>query len=69
MEQERYAKIMAEADALVARVERELAGTDRFKFNVAFVIIDFLIRHGFIGPEDPAYLEIVRSLRRRPAVT
>jgi 8-oxo-dGTP pyrophosphatase MutT (NUDIX family) len=53
----------------IARVIEELAGTDRFKFNVAFVIIDFLIRHGFIGPEDPAYLEIVRSLRRRPAVT
>ncbi|MGE0120198.1 MAG: DUF4743 domain-containing protein [Dongiaceae bacterium] len=53
----------------IARVIEELAATDRFKFNVALVIIDFLVRHGFIGPEDPAYLEIVRSLRRRPAVT
>lgn len=25
--------------------------TDRFKFNVALVIIDFAIRHGMITPE------------------
>jgi 8-oxo-dGTP pyrophosphatase MutT (NUDIX family) len=48
------------------RVIRELSETDNFKFNVAFVIIDFLIRHGFIGPEDPDYLELVIRLRRRP---
>jgi 8-oxo-dGTP pyrophosphatase MutT (NUDIX family) len=48
------------------RVIRELNETDNFKFNVAFVIIDFLIRHGFIGPEDPDYLELVIRLRRRP---
>ena len=51
----------------VERVVRELSETANFKFNVAFVIIDFLIRHGFIGPEDPDYLELVRRLRRRPA--
>jgi len=51
----------------IERVIRELSETDNFKFNVAFVIIDFLIRHGFVGPEDPDYLELVRSLRRRPA--
>jgi hypothetical protein len=46
-----------------------LTTTDRFKFNVAFVIIDFLIRHGFVPPEDPSYLELVHRLRRRPAIT
>ncbi len=51
----------------IERVVRELSETANFKFNVAFVIIDFLIRHGFIGPEDPDYLELVRRLRRRPA--
>jgi 8-oxo-dGTP pyrophosphatase MutT (NUDIX family) len=50
----------------IERVMRELSDTANFKFNVAFVIIDFLIRHGFVGPEDPTYLDLVRSLRRRP---
>lgn len=50
----------------VADVMERLRDTDDFKFNVAFVIIDFLIRHGFVGPEDPDYLELVRRLRRRP---
>jgi 8-oxo-dGTP pyrophosphatase MutT (NUDIX family) len=49
----------------IARVMRELSDTANFKFNVAFVIIDFLIRHGFVGPEDPTYLDLVRRLRRR----
>jgi hypothetical protein len=51
----------------IERVIEELSKTTNFKFNVAFVIIDFLIRHGFIGPEDPDYLELVIRLRRRPA--
>jgi hypothetical protein len=34
------------------RVIRELSETGNFKFNVAFVIIDFLIRRGFVCPED-----------------
>jgi hypothetical protein len=50
----------------IARVIDELAGAADFKFNVAFVIIDFLIRHGFVGPEEPTYLELVRALRRHP---
>ena len=50
----------------IERVVRELSETADFKFNVAFVIVDFLVRHGFIGPEDPDYLELVRRLRRRP---
>jgi 8-oxo-dGTP pyrophosphatase MutT (NUDIX family) len=50
----------------IDRVIEELAGAANFKFNVAFVIIDFLIRHGFVGPEDADYLDLVRVLRRRP---
>lgn len=38
--------------------------TDQFKFNCNLVIIDFLIRHGLIGPEDPDYLELAQGLRR-----
>lgn len=33
-----------------------------FKFNVAPVIVDFLVRHGLLGPEEPGYVDIVRAL-------
>jgi hypothetical protein len=43
---------------------RMLAG--EFKTNVCAVIIDFLIRHGKITPEnEPDYVEIGMRLRRR----
>lgn len=45
----------------VAEIVRE---TREFKFNCNLVVIDFLVRHGLIGPEDPDYLEIVRGLHR-----
>ena len=50
----------------IDRVMRVVAETDDFKFNVALVIIDFLIRHGFIGPDDPDYLAILAGLRSHP---
>lgn len=34
-----------------------------FKPNCALVIIDFLVRHGYISPEDFGYLELLKSLR------
>ena len=37
--------------------------TNEFKVNCNLVIIDFLVRHGYIGVEDEDYVEIVRSLR------
>jgi hypothetical protein len=38
--------------------------TDDFKFNCALVVIDFLIRHGVVAPDDePDYLTLVRGLR------
>jgi Domain of unknown function (DUF4743) len=46
------------------RVLREIDTTDNFKFNVNLVMIDFLIRHGVIGPERPDYLELLGGLRR-----
>lgn len=36
--------------------------TDDFKFNCSLVIIDFLIRWGYIGPEEPDYLKIIDAL-------
>ena len=49
----------------IERVIEVLATTEEFKFNVALVIIDFLVRHGFISPEDPDYPEIILNLRIR----
>jgi 8-oxo-dGTP pyrophosphatase MutT (NUDIX family) len=43
------------------RVERILAEGDSFKFNVGLVVIDFLIRHGALGPERPDYGELALS--------
>lgn len=45
----------------VADVVRD---SDAFKFNCSLVVIDFLIRHGQIKPEDPDYLELVTGLHR-----
>lgn len=45
----------------VAAIVRE---TQRFKFNCNLVIIDFLVRHGLLGPEDPDYLAIVEGLHQ-----
>ena len=46
----------------VRKVMEITADTDDFKFNCAAVNIDFLIRHGILGPEDPEYIEIQRGL-------
>ena len=35
-----------------------------FKFNCNLVIIDFLIRRGFILPDHPQYIELIKGLRR-----
>jgi hypothetical protein len=45
----------------VEKVMQVLRDTDEFKFNVALVIVDFLIRHGFIGPDDPDYAGLVHG--------
>ena len=42
--------------------------SDEFKLNCNLVIVDFLVRHGLIGPEDRDYLEIVTGLRRTPGL-
>jgi hypothetical protein len=47
--------------AKVAEIVR--ASLDVFKFNCSLVVIDFLIRHGQIGPEHPEYFDLVTGLR------
>ncbi|MFQ6022765.1 MAG: DUF4743 domain-containing protein [Acidiferrobacterales bacterium] len=48
----------------IERVMDIVANTTEFKFNCALVIIDFLVRHGFISPSDLNYIEIVKGLRQ-----
>jgi len=45
----------------VAAIVRE---TREFKFNCNLVIIDFLVRHGFLGPDDPDYVAIAQGLHQ-----
>jgi isopentenyldiphosphate isomerase len=47
----------------IQQVMSLVAETDEFKLNCNLVIIDFLIRHGLLGPEHPQYLELVQGLR------
>lgn len=48
------------ADSVVERVRT----TEDFKFNVNLVILDFAIRHGLIGVDDPEYLDVATGLYR-----
>jgi 8-oxo-dGTP pyrophosphatase MutT (NUDIX family) len=48
----------------IDRVAEVVATSQRFKFNCNLVIIDFLVRHGQIVPDDADYLAIVRGLRQ-----
>jgi hypothetical protein len=45
----------------VEKVMQVLSSTDDFKFNVALVAIDFLIRHGYITPDDRDYEALVHG--------
>ena len=47
----------------VERLAEAVRDTRRFKFNCNLVIIDFLIRRGVLGPEDPDYPAILAGLR------
>lgn len=46
----------------IERVARTVAETREFKDNCNLVVIDFLIRHGFIPPDDPDYVALLRGL-------
>ncbi|PNH06646.1 Nudix hydrolase 24, chloroplastic [Tetrabaena socialis] len=47
----------------VDEVAELVATTTEFKTNCCLVIIDFLIRHGYLTPEQPGYLQLVAGLR------
>ncbi len=46
----------------IEQVMDTVANTQEFKDNCNLVIIDFLIRHGWITPETPHYLELQQTL-------
>lgn len=47
-----------------ATVIERIRTTEDFKFNVNLVILDFAVRHGLIGPDDPEYLDVASGLHR-----
>ncbi len=46
------------------RVAASVRDSDDWKFNVNLTVIDFLIRHGWLTPDHPEYLDLCRGLRR-----
>lgn len=41
-----------------------VATSNEFKPNVALVLCDFFVRNGLVTPEEPGYVELVKSLRQ-----
>lgn len=48
----------------IERVIELLQSPVEFKFNVTLVLVDFLVRHGYIAADTPGYLDLVKGLRR-----
>lgn len=51
----------------LAEVAQVVAQSTRFKPNCALVIIDFLVRHGYLDAQHPDFEAIVTGLHRRHA--
>lgn len=49
----------------IEEVAERVRETEDFKFNCALVIIDFLIRHGLISPDEPDYMRLTEGLYRK----
>ena len=47
----------------VAEVAAAVRDGTEYKDNCCLVIIDFLLRHGVLAPEQPGYLQLVAALR------
>lgn len=44
------------------QVSARVRDSDDFKFNCALVVIDFLIRHGYIEADHPDYVDLISGL-------
>lgn len=53
----------------IERVIETVRDSEAFKFNCALVVIDFLIRHGWLDPDQADYVEIADGLRSGPVAT
>ena len=48
----------------IEKVLETVLETEDFKLNCNLVILDWLVRHGYITPETcPEYLQLVKGLR------
>lgn len=47
----------------IAQVIETVRDTDAFKFNCALVVIDFLMRHGYLDPDRADYVALAEGLR------
>lgn len=47
----------------IEQVIEAVIATEDFKMNNNLVIIDFLLRYGYVGPDDPHYAVIAQRLR------
>lgn len=48
----------------IGEVAALVRDTRDFKFNCTLVVIDFLVRHGLVAPDEPDYVAIVEGLHR-----
>ena len=48
----------------IEQVIEKIQNTEEFKFNAALVIIDFLVRRGFVPADDPDYVDILAGLHQ-----
>jgi 8-oxo-dGTP pyrophosphatase MutT (NUDIX family) len=46
----------------IEQVIENLMEVDNFKFNCTLVLIDFLLRNGYITPDDRHYIELINGL-------
>lgn len=53
----------------IAKVIETVRDTDAFKFNCALVVIDFLMRHGYLDPDNADYVALAEGLRSLPVAT
>eukprot|EP00882_Tetradesmus_deserticola_P007136 GHRQ01007512.1.p1 GENE.GHRQ01007512.1~~GHRQ01007512.1.p1 ORF type:complete len:265 (+),score=140.71 GHRQ01007512.1:2-796(+) len=47
----------------MSKVASVISRSTQYKPNCCLVIIDFLVRHGLVAPEEAGYLQLVRQLR------
>jgi hypothetical protein len=45
------------------KVASVISSSTEYKPNCCLVIIDFMVRHGLVAPEESGYLSMVRQLR------